>query len=556
MPDPNLTDPQTTTDDSESFQDLLSAYEHDHSHRDQEGRKQLDGTVVSVTPDFVYLDIGYKTEGVLPPTAFPEPPKVGDKFPVSIKGRNEEGYYQLSRSRVVLPTDWSALERAFNEKATIMGTVTGVVKGGVSVDVGVRAFMPASRTGTRDAAELEKLVGQEISCRIIKLDIADEDIVVDHRVVAEEEAFAAKGKRYEELKEGDVVTGVVRSLTDYGAFVDIGGVDALLHVSDISWARVSKPADALSVGQQVEAKILKIDPEKKRISIGSKQLLAHPWDAAASKYKPGDRARGTVTRVVDFGAFVELEPGVEGLIHISDLSWTRRVKRVSEVVKEGDQVEAVVLNVNTPDRRMSLSLKQAVGDPWQDAARKFLPGTVVEGPVTKLEKFGAFVQMTEGVEGLVHVSEISAEKRIEHPRDVLKVGQVVQTLVLAVDSEKRQAKLSMKQLVPTSVDEYVAEHKTGDVVTGRIIDVSGQNARVELGQGIVATCSLATGATKTEEQGGGAKADLSSLTAMLNAKWKAGSAPVKAQELASGQVRSFRIAKLTAAEKKIELELA
>ena len=539
----------------ESFQDLLSEYERDHTHRDHEGRKQLEGTVISVTPEAVYLDIGYKIEGVLPASAFTEPPQAGEKFPVSIKGRNEEGYYELSRSRVVLPTDWSALERAFNEKATIMGTVTGVIKGGVTVDVGVRAFMPASRTGTRDAAELEKLVGQEISCRIIKLDVADENVVVDHRAVAEEEALAAKGKRYEELKEGDVVTGVVRSLTDYGAFVDIGGVDALLHVSDISWARVSKPAEALAVGQQIEAKILKVDQEKKRISVGAKQLLAHPWDAAPEKYKAGDRVRGTITRVVDFGAFVELEPGVEGLIHISDLSWTRKIKRVSEVVKEGDQVEAVVLNVNPADRRMSLGLKQALGDPWVDAARRFLPGTVVEGPVTKIEKFGAFMQMAEGVEGLVHVSEISAEKRIEHPRDVLKVGQVVQALVLAVDAEKRQAKLSLKQLVPTGIDEYVAEHKAGDVVTGRIVDVAGQSARVELGQGIIAKCSISS-AGQSQEQTSGNKADLSSLTAMLNAKWKAGAAPASPKEVLAGQVRSFRITALNPSEKKIELELA
>lgn len=553
---PEIKHPEAQNAESEeSFQNLLSEYERDHAHRDHEGRRQLEGTVISVTPESVYLDIGFKIEGVLPASAFTEPPQRGDKFAVSIKGRNEEGYYQLSRSRVVLPTDWPALERAFAEKATIMGTVTGVVKGGVSVDVGVRAFMPASRTGTRDAAEMEKLVGQEISCRIIKLDVADEDVVVDHRAVAEEEQRAAKGRLVEALKEGDVVTGTVRSLTDYGAFVDIGGVDALLHVSDISWARVSKPADALAVGQQIEAKILKIDVEKKRISVGAKQLLAHPWDSAPEKYKAGDRVRGTVTRVVDFGAFVELEPGVEGLIHISDLSWTRKIKRVSEVVKEGDQVEAVVLNVNPTDRRMSLGLKQALGDPWQDAARRFLPGTVVEGPVTKVEKFGAFVQMAEGVEGLVHVSEISAEKRIEHPRDVLKVGQVVQAQVLAVDSEKRQAKLSMKQLVPTGIDEYVAEHKTGDVVTGRIVDAGGATARVELGQGIIANCRIGSG-SKKEEQASSGKADLSSLTAMLNAKWKSGSAPVKPQELAAGQVRSFRITALNPAEKKIEVELA
>jgi small subunit ribosomal protein S1 len=318
---------------------------------------------------------------------------------------------------------------------------------------------------------------------------------------------------------------------------------------------VSKPADALAVGQQIEAKILKVDADKNRISIGAKQLLAHPWDSAPEKFKAGDRVQGTVTRVVDFGAFIELEPGIEGLIHISDLSWTRKIKRVSEVVKEGEQVEAVVLNVNAADRRMSLGLKQALGDPWQDAARRFLPGTPIEGPVTKVEKFGAFVQMAEGVEGLVHVSEISAEKRIEHPRDVLKPGQVVQALVLSVDGEKRQANLSMKQLVPTGIDEYIAEHKAGDVVTGRIVDVSGKTARVELGLGIIANSKIGE-AGKAEEATGSGKADLSSLTAMLNARWKSGSAPVKPQELATGQVRSFRITALAAAEKKIELELA
>ncbi len=549
MPDQNSPDTQP-----QSFADLLSAFEREQSHK-KEDRRQLEGTVISVTADSVYLDIGYKTEGILPLTSFKEPPQAGDKFPVSVKGRDPEGYYQLSRSRVVLPTDWSALERAFNEKATIMGTVTGVVKGGVSVDVGTRAFMPASRTGTRDAAEMEKLVGQEIRCRIIKLDVADEDIVVDRRAVAEEEDRAIQQRRYDELKEGDVVTGTVCSLTDYGAFVDVGGVDALLHVGDISWSRVNKPADVLSVGQQVEAKVLKVDSERKRISIGAKQLLAHPWDAASEKYKVGDRVRGTVVRVVDFGAFVEIEPGVEGLIHISELSWTRKVKRVSEVVKEGDQVEAVVLNINPADRRIALGLKQALGDPWNDAQRKYAPGTVVSGPITKIEKFGAFMQVAEGVEGLIHVSEISPERRIEHPRDVLKTGQNVEALVLGVDPEKRQMRLSMKQLVPTGIDEYLAEHKPGDIVTGRIVDVSGGQARVELGEGIYAQCRLTASAAKHEDTSS-AKADLSSLSSMLSQKWKSGAAPVKPNEISAGQIRSFKITSLDAKAKKLEVELA
>lgn len=553
MPDPNISQSHAA-DNDESFGEALSAFEREHTHK-KDDRRQLDGTVVSVTADSVYLDIGYKTEGILPLTSFKETPKPGDTFPVSVKGRDPEGYYQLSRSRVVLPTDWPALERAFNEKATIMGTVTGVVKGGVSVDVGTRAFMPASRTGTRDAAEMEKLVGQEIRCRIIKLDVADEDIVVDRRAVAEEEDRAIQQRRYGELKEGDVIIGTVRSLTDYGAFVDIGGVDALLHVGDISWSRVSKPADVLSVGQQIEAKILKVDPEKKRLSIGAKQLLAHPWDSAMQKYKVGERVRGTVVRVVDFGAFVELEPGVEGLIHISELSWTRKIKRVSEVVKEGDQVEAVVLNINTADRRIALGLKQALGDPWADAQRKYAPGTVVSGPITKIEKFGAFMQVVEGVEGLIHVSEISPEKRVEHPRDVLKQGQVVEAVVLGVDPEKRQMRLSMKQLVPTGIDEYLAEHKTGDTVTGRIVDVSGDTARVELGEGIYAQARITSTAAKQESASAG-KADLSALTSLLSSKWKSGAAPVKPNEISAGQIRSFKIKSLDPKGKKIDLEVA
>ncbi len=553
MPDPKISASQHNLESTESFSDLLSQYDREHERKSEDGRKQLEGTVVSVTADSVYLDIGYKSEGVLPLTAFPEPPKTGDKFPVSVKGRDPEGYYQLSRSRVVLPTDWSALERAYTEKATIMGTVTGVVKGGLSVDVGVRAFMPASRSGVPDAAQLEKLIGQEIRVRIIKLDVADEDVVVDHRAVAQEEEQAVKARRYGELKEGETVTGTVRSLTDFGAFVDIGGVDALLHVGDISWSRVNKAADVLSLGQQIEAKILKIEGgDKKRISIGAKQLLAHPWDAASEKYKVGDRVRGNVTRIVDFGAFVELEPGVEGLIHISELSWTRRIKRVSEVVKEGDAVEAVVLSINSADRRIGLGLKQTLGDPWADAIQKFMPGTVVQGPVTNIEKFGAFVQIAEGIEGMVHVSEISAEKRIEHPRDALKPGQVVQAQVLAVDPEKRQIKLSMKQLVPTGLDEYLAEHKAGDVVSGRIVSVDGEQARVELGQGIMAACRIKASAKQEESSSG--KADLSSLTSMLNAKWKSGAAPTS-NAIATGQIRSFRITNIDAAAKKVAIEM-
>jgi small subunit ribosomal protein S1 len=558
----SISESQTNAESNESFGDLLSQFERSHSHKIENGSRQLEGSVVTVTSDSVLLDIGYKTEGILPLTAFEgtgEAPKPGDKIPVTVKGRDPEGYYELTRFKIARPTDWSSLERAFAEKSTIVGTVTGVIKGGFSVDVGVRAFMPASRSGVRDAAEMEKLVDQEIRCRIIKLDTADEDVVVDRRVVAEEEERAGKDRKYAELKEGDIVTGTVRTLADYGAFVEIGGVDGLLHVSDISWGRVNKPADVLSVGQEIEAKVLKVDLEKQRISLGMKQLQPHPWDAVAEKYRTGERVRGTVTRIADFGAFVELEPGIEGLVHISEMSWVKRVRTPSDVVKPGDTVEVVILAVNAGEQRLSLGLKQALGDPWVDVAKRFPVGAAIEGPVTSITKFGAFVQLAEGVEGMVHVSEISAEKRINHPQDVLKVGQSVKAQVLAVDLERRLLRLSMKQLIPTSIDEYLAEHNRGDVVTGRIIDESAGQASVELGEGIRATCRIADKTPAKEEAKPEAKADLSSLSSMLQARWK-GAAPaggaVKPEAVHAGQIRSFRIATLDRDAKKIELELA
>jgi len=552
-------DSQPTTESAESFGDILSQYEQSHKHRAEQGGRGLEGVVIAVSADSVFLDIGFKTEGLIPLAEFQsagETVKPGDKMPVSIKGRSEEGYYELSRIKVERPKDWSALERAFADKAAIAGVVSALVKGGVNVDVGVRAFMPASRSGARDAADMEKLIGQDIRCRIIKLDVADEDVVVDRRAVLEEEEQASRERRYTEVKEGATVRGMVRGLTDYGAFVDIGGVDALLHVADISWARVNKPADVLTIGQEVEAKVLKVDAPKHRISLGMKQLQPHPWELANEKYKVGDRVKGAVTRVADFGAFVELEKGIEGLIHLSEMSWSKKVRKPSDVVNPGDQVDVVVLGVNTADRRIALGLKQALGDPWADVPQKYPVGSVVEGTVTSLTKFGAFVQLAEGLEGMIHVGDISPDKRIDHPQDVLKVGQTVKAQVLEADAAKRRLRLGMKQLVPTSLDEYIAEHKEGDMVTGRMTEVSGGRVRVELGQGVQATCRANSDAPEPEKREAEADSgDISSLTSMLQAKWKGGHA-AKREPARSGQIRSFRIVKLDAAAKKIELELA
>jgi small subunit ribosomal protein S1 len=551
-----------------SFGDILEQYEHSQ-HRPEARGEGLQGTVVAVSPESVFVDIGYKTEGIIPLAEFRDAEgnpdvRAGDIVLVSISGRDSEGYYRLSKIRVKRPKDWSALEKAFEEKSAIAGMVSGQVKGGYSVDIGVRAFMPASRSGVREQADMEKLVGQEIACRIIKLDTADEDVVVDRRVVLEQQEGEARARFLTELQPGTVVTGTVRSLMDYGAFIDIGGgVDGLLHVADISWGRVNKPADVLKAGESVEVQVLKVDPGKKRVSLGMKQLKPDPWSTVADKYTAGQRLNGIVARVAEFGAFVELEPGLEGLIHFSDLSWSKKVRKPSDVVKPGDTVDVMVLGVSPTERRVSLGLKQALGDPWEEAKKRYPAGSVVEGPVSKLAAFGAFVELGDGIEGMIHVGDMSAEKRINHPKEVLKEGQAVRAQVLEVDAQKRRIRLGLKQLQPTTMDEYIAEHKEGDVVTGRVADVSAGKAKVELGQGIHASCRMPDEKKKDSEPApaGESRVDISALGTMLSAKWKTGQvmgsfSGGKREPARAGQIRSFRIVKLDAPAKRIEVELA
>lgn len=546
----------------ESFGDLLLAFEASHKKKSDEGSKQLEGTVIALNDERVFFDIGYKMEGVLPRTAFKDNAaevKPGDKFPVSIKGRTEEHYYELTLFKVAQPKDWSAIEKAFADKTAVVGTVTELRKGGFSVDIGTRAFMPASRSGVREAAEMEKLVGTEITCRITKLDVASEDVVVDRRVVLEEQQKAEFEARWSTLEVGATLEGTVRSLVPYGAFIDLGGIDGLLHVSDISWSRVNKPEDVLAVGQQVKVRILKLDEDKKKISLGLKQLAPEPWETVPERYQAGQRIKGTVVRLADFGAFVEIEPGVEGLIHISEMSWNKRVNHPSEIVKEGEQVEAVILSIKLEERRIALGLKQTLADPWLEVQKLHPVGSQIEGPVTKLMAFGAFVQVAEGIEGLVHISEIVDDRRLDHPSEVLHAGQVVKAQILAIDSEKHQIKLSMKQLLPTGLDEYIEERKVGDKVSGRVVSVRGAEAIVELGDGIRCACTVkAAPAEAKQDAPKSAPADLSSLTALLSARWKSGApaSETKNEALAPGQIRSFTITALDAATKKITVELA
>jgi small subunit ribosomal protein S1 len=559
MSQPNFPNPpQASTADASaqdamtqdtSFGDILSEFEQTH-HADG---GTVEGTVVSVTPDGAFVDLGRKTDGVLPPVPGVEL-KPGMKVLVSIRGRDDEGNYLLSTIKVEIPKDWTALEKAFAEKRTIAGKVLQVVKGGLRVDVGVPAFMPASRSGAREQAEMEKLVDQEIECRITKLDTTEEDVVVDRRVVLEEREREARREAFDKLQEGAVVSGTVRTLTDFGAFVDLGGVDGLLHVTDMAYARNVKPSDIVKAGDNVEVKILKINRETRKIALGLKQLAPDPWSLVAGKYPQGARVQGKVSRVTDFGAFVELEQGIEGLIHVSEMSWSKKNVKAADIVKPGEVVEVVVLGVNPADKRIALGLKQALGDPWEDAVKKYPVGATAEGPVTSLAKFGAFVDLGGGVEGMIHIGDISREKRLNHPSEVLKVGQVVKAQVLEADRERRRFKLGMKQLEPTSIDEYLAERRVGESVSGRIVDVSGGRAKVELGEGVTASVKIPE--QRQESNEGAGKADLSAMTAMLSQKWKSGGAGsgTAAEAPRAGQIRSFKIAKIDAAAKKIELD--
>jgi small subunit ribosomal protein S1 len=551
MTRPNVSDPAEAPVSDSSFGDILSEFEQAH----HSGGQAVEGTVVSITADGVFVDIGRKMDGVIPVEAAAGKLKVGDRLLVSIRGRDQDGTYTLSTIKIETPRDWSGLEAAFANKSTISGTVLEVVKGGLRVDVGTRAFMPASRSGARELADLEKLVGQEIECRITKLDTASEDVVVDRRVILEEREKQSKQEAFERLEEGAVVRGTVRSIMDFGAFVDLGGVDGLLHVSDMSYSRNVKPSDMVTVGDEIEVKVLKINKDTRKIALGLKQLSPDPWTQVVAQLQQGERVKGKISRVADFGAFVELAPGVEGLIHVTEMSWMKKNVRAVDVVKPGEMVEAVVLSVNAADKRIALGLKQALGDPWEEALKKYPVGAVVEGAVTNLAKFGAFVDLGDGIEGMIHIGDISKEKRLNHPNEALKVGERVKAQVLEADKERRRLRLGIKQLEPTSIDEYIAEHRAGDTVSGRIIDVSGQRAKLELGEGVIAQAKMPQ--KKAQESAASAsKADLSTLSAMLAAKWKSGGGTEPADEAPrAGQVRSCRIINIDAATKKIELEI-
>jgi len=455
----------------------------------------LQGHVLKVTDQEVIVDVGYKSEGLVPIQQFMEPDgsiqvQPGDVVDVVVDrhGAEVEGYILLSHEKARRIRAWQNLETAHREGLLVSGRVLGRTKGGLAVDVGVRAFMPASQADLRPLHNLDTLIGQDIAVKVVKLNRRRGNVVVSRRMAIEEELNARKAALLELLHEGAIVRGVVKNLTDYGAFVDLGGVDGLLHVSDMSWGRVGHPSEVVHPGDEITVKVLKFDREKERISLGLKQVLPDPWENVAERYPVNSRVVGRVVSITDYGAFVELEPGVEGLIHVSEMTWSRRMKHPSKVVKVGDEVEAVVLAVQPRERRISLGLKQLEPDPWTTVESRYSVGSVVEGRVRKLVDFGAFVEIEEGIDGLVHVSDLSWTKRVKHPSEVLKKGQMVQAVILHIDAAHRRLSLGVKQLQPDAWETFFHSHQVGDIVRGRVCRAAAFGVFVEVAPGVEGLC--------------------------------------------------------------------
>jgi small subunit ribosomal protein S1 len=455
----------------------------------------LQGHVLKVTDQEVIVDVGYKSEGLVPIQQFMEPDgsvqvQPGDVVDVVVDrhGAEIEGYILLSHEKARRIRAWQNLETAYREGLLVSGRVLGRTKGGLAVDVGVKAFMPASQADVRPLHNLDALIGQDIAVKVVKLNRRRGNVVVSRRMAIEEELNARKAALLELLHEGAIVRGVVKNLTDYGAFVDLGGVDGLLHVSDMSWGRVGHPSEVVHPGDEITVKVLKFDREKERISLGLKQVLPDPWENVAERYPVNSRVIGRVVSITDYGAFVELEPGVEGLIHVSEMTRSRRMKHPSKVVKVGDEVEAVVLAVQPRERRISLGLKQLEPDPWTTVESRYSVGSVVEGRVRKLMDFGAFVEIEEGIDGLVHVSDLSWTKRVKHPSEVLKKGQMVQAVILHIDAAHRRLSLGIKQLQPDAWETFFRSHQVGDIVRGRVCRAAAFGVFVEVAPGVEALC--------------------------------------------------------------------
>lgn len=508
--------------------------EYDKSMKDFAEGEVIKGKVLKISGDRVIVDVGFKSEGVISAAEFRgEDGKVslkeGDTVDVLLESIETDGTVILSKEKAERMKIWDSIETAYEEQAVLKGRVIERIKGGLAVDIGVRAFLPGSQIDMHPVRNLDSFRGEDIEVRVIKVNKRRGNIVLSRKAVLEEEYYKQKEETLKTLEEGQVVTGVVKNITDYGAFVDLGGIDGLLHITDMSWGRVNHPLDLFSVGQEIEVKILKFDRLEEKVSLGYKQLTGDPWLSASENYAKGARVNARVVSVTDYGAFVELEEGVEGLIHVSEMSWNKRLKHPSKVVEVGDEVEAEVLDVDAENRRISLGIKQTEPNPWDQVEETYAINSIVKGVVRNLTDFGAFVEVEEGVEGLVHVSDLSWTKKIKHPSEALQKGQEVDAVVLNVDAENQRLSLGIKQLEPDLWEEFFSQHQVGDVVKGKIIRLASFGAFVEIEEGIEGLCHVSELSTKRVED--------------------------PETEFEVGQEADFKIIKLNLLERKIGLSI-
>ena len=528
-----------STDHSESMDDFsaaLEAFEREQAAEaaavEAYGDKVVSGTVLKQTEKHLVVDVGLKSEGLVPIEQVLDHTgavkfTAGDVIEVVIEHEEPEGGYLVSYEKAQRLRVWDTIEKAANDKTPMFGTVVARVKGGLTIDIGLKAFLPGSQLEIRPVRNLDGYLGQQIEIRVIKLNKKRGNVVVSRKEILEEEQNARRSTTLEHLGEGAVLTGTVKNLTDYGAFVDLGGIDGLLHITDMSWGRLTHPRDLVNVADEIQVKVLKFDKDKQRVSLGFKQLTPDPWLDASERYPIGAHVRGRVLSVTDYGAFVELEQGIEGLVHLSEMTWSKRLKHPSKLVKPGDEVETVVLNVNPSDRRISLGMKQLMENPWENLADRYPAGTLVEGRVRNLTDFGAFIEIEDGIDGLVHVSNLSWTKRVKHPSEVVKKGEKVKAVVLGVEPQNRRLSLGIKQLQPDVWESFFAAHRVGDVVHGKVLRTAQFGAFVEIAEGVEGLCHIS----------------------------EAGEGEDGASKLEVGLEHEFKIIKINVEEKKVGLSL-
>jgi small subunit ribosomal protein S1 len=518
--------------DPTEFAQLLDLY--DNSFRNLAEGEVVKGTVLKVTDTEVVVDVGYKSEGVIQVNEFLDETgavmvQAGDVVDVLLeRTEDREGHIVLSREKAEKMKIWDEVEKAFAERKVVIGRVIERIKGGLAVDIGVRAFLPGSQIDVRPVRNLDALRGQELRMRVIKVNKKRGNIVLSRKALLEEENAEKKKTTLETLAEGKMLRGVVKNITDYGAFIDLGGIDGLLHITDMSWGRVGHPSEIFKVNDEVDVVVLKYDPATERVSLGHKQLVPDPWTTVMDRYPAGARVAGKVVSLTDYGAFIELEPGVEGLIHVSEMSWSKRVKHPSKLLNVGDAVEAMVLGVDPAARRISLGLKQVESNPWHELVEKYPVGTKITGKVRNLTEFGAFVEVEEDIDGLIHISDMSWSKRIKHPSEVLKKGDVVEAMVLSIDAENQRLSLGLKQLATDIWEDFFSRHKVGDTLEGKVVRMTNFGAFVELDEGIEGLIHV----SEFDDSQGGEKI-----------------------ELAVEQTYQMKIIKLSPSERKIGLSI-